>query len=150
MWIKRVRRTLTVGAVVALAGVVAAGCGDDDEQTAPTTGQIGVTTVTTGDNPDADGYAVSLDGNIASNIGVNDQVVIPDLAPNTYSVGLTNVAANCTVVQGLSYTHLDAIGDTANQFFFAIRSVVVIDNVTRISDGIKRVGEFDFGVVPGS
>jgi len=97
MWInERIRRTLAAGFVVALAGVVAAGCGDDDP--APTTtGAIGVTTVTTGDNPDADGYAVTLDGNVAGNIGVNEVLIIPDLAVATYSVGLTNVAANCTV-----------------------------------------------------
>ncbi len=97
MWInERIRRTLTAGVVVALAGVVAAGCGDDDPAP-PTTGAIGVTTVTTGDNPDADGYAVSLDGNVAGNIGVNDVLIVPDLTAATYSVGLTNVAANCTV-----------------------------------------------------
>jgi len=97
MWInERVRRTLTAGLVVALAGVVAAGCGDDDP-VSPTTGQIAVTTVTTGDLPDADGYALTLDGNVAGNIGVNDVSIIPDLTVATYSVGLTNVAANCTV-----------------------------------------------------
>jgi predicted CXXCH cytochrome family protein len=97
MWInERIRRTLAAGLVVALAGVVAAGCGDDDPAP-PTTGAIGVTTVTTGDNPDADGYAVTLDGNVAGNIGVNEVLIIPDLAVATYSVGLTNIAANCTV-----------------------------------------------------
>lgn len=97
MWInERVRRTLTYALGVALASVVAAGCGDDDP--APqTTGQIAVTTITTGDTPDADGYALTLDGNAAGNIGVNAQQIIPDLTVATYSVGLTNVAANCTV-----------------------------------------------------
>ncbi|MGB5301651.1 MAG: hypothetical protein WBN79_12870 [Gemmatimonadota bacterium] len=97
MWInERIRRMLAAGFVVALAGVVAAGCGDDDPAP-PTTGAIGVTTVTTGDNPDADGYALTVDGNVAGNIGVNEVLIVPDLAVATYSVGLTNVAANCTV-----------------------------------------------------
>jgi len=96
MWInERVRRTLTLGVVVALPAVVAVGCGDDDD--VPTTGAIGVTSVTTGDNLDADGYAVTLDGNIAGNIGINDQLVIPDQTAGAFQVGLTNVAANCTV-----------------------------------------------------
>ena len=82
-------------AFVALA-LVAAGCGDDDPAPA-TTGSIGVTTVTTGDDIDADGYTLSVDGNNAGAIGVNAVVVIPDLAPGTYSVGLSGVAANCAV-----------------------------------------------------
>ncbi|MGB5303116.1 MAG: PKD domain-containing protein [Gemmatimonadota bacterium] len=82
-------------AFVALA-LVAAGCGDDDPAPA-TTGSIGVTTVTTGDDIDADGYTLSVDGNNAGAIGVNAVVVIPDLAPGTYSVGLSGVADNCAV-----------------------------------------------------
>jgi len=40
MWIsERVRRTLTVGVMVAFAAVVAVGCGDDDPEV-PTTGGI--------------------------------------------------------------------------------------------------------------
>jgi hypothetical protein len=82
-------------AFVALA-LVAAGCGDDDPAP-PTTGAIGVTTVTTGDDIDADGYTLSVDGNNGGAIGVNAVVVIPDLTPGTYSIGLNGVAANCAV-----------------------------------------------------
>ena len=74
--------------------LVAAGCGDDDPAPA-TTGSIGVTTVTTGDDIDADGYTLSVDASNAGAIGVNDAVVVPDLAPATYSVGLAGLAANC-------------------------------------------------------
>ncbi|MBW2211162.1 MAG: hypothetical protein JRG67_08955 [Deltaproteobacteria bacterium] len=81
--------------LVALA-LVAAGCGDDDPAP-PTTGAIGVTTVTTGDDIDADGYTLSVDGNNGGAIGVNAVVIIPDLTPGTYSIGLGGVAANCAV-----------------------------------------------------
>lgn len=97
MWInERVRRTLTAGVVVALAGVVAAGCGDDDPAP-PSTGQIAVTTVTTGDTPDPDGYTLTVAGSPEGAIGVNAQLIVGDLAAGTYAVGLTDVAANCTV-----------------------------------------------------
>lgn len=82
-------------AFLALA-LVAAGCGDDDPAP-PTTGSIGVTTVTTGDDIDADGYTLSIDGNNAGAIGANAVVVVPDLTPATYSVGLSGIAANCAV-----------------------------------------------------
>jgi hypothetical protein len=83
--------------LVTVGALLTAGCGDDDEPTPPTTGQIGVTTVTTGDDIDADGYTLSVDGNNAGAIDANDAVIIPDLDPGTYSVGLSGVAANCAV-----------------------------------------------------
>ena len=82
-------------ALVALA-LVAAGCGDDDPAP-PTTGQIGVTTVTTGDDQDPDGYTLTVDGNNGGAIGVNAVVLIPDLTAGTYSIGLGDIAANCAV-----------------------------------------------------
>jgi hypothetical protein len=63
----------------------------------PQDGAIGVTTVTTGGSLDPDGYAISLDGNNAGAIGTRDQVIISNMPPAIYSVGLTDVAANCTV-----------------------------------------------------
>lgn len=97
MWInERVRRTLTAGVVVALAGVVAAGCGDDDPAP-PTTGDILIIAVTTGDLPDADGYTVTVDGNSVGAVDANGELRISDQTPATYLVGLTDIAANCTV-----------------------------------------------------
>jgi hypothetical protein len=130
MWInERVRRTLTAGLVVALAGVVAAGCGDDDETAPPTTGQIAVTTLTTGDNPDADGYALAVDGNLAGNIGVNDQLIVPDLPVATYAVELTNVAANCTVA-GDNPRNLDVAGGQSTTTTFDVDCPGAPDAVT--------------------
>jgi hypothetical protein len=80
--------------LVALA-LVAAGCGDDDDPSPPTTGQIGVTTVTTGDDIDADGYTLTVDGVDEAAIGVNAVVIVPDLTAGTYSIGLGGVAFNC-------------------------------------------------------
>lgn len=82
-------------ALVALA-LVAAGCGDDDPSP-PTTGQVGVTTVTTGDDIDADGYTLTVDGVADAAIGVNAVIIIPDLTAGTYSIGLDDVAFNCVV-----------------------------------------------------
>nr|MDP2483360.1 hypothetical protein [Candidatus Palauibacterales bacterium] len=64
----RVPKGLSLGLVVALAGVVATACGDDEE--VPTSGGLAVTTVTTGSNPDADGYAVTVDGTGVGSVDV--------------------------------------------------------------------------------
>ena len=102
-------------AFIALA-LVAAGCGDDDPAPA-TTGQIGVTTVTTGDDIDADGYTLSVDGNNAGAIGVNATTVLPDLSPDTYSVELTGVAANCAVANDNPRDVVVTAGATENTTF---------------------------------
>ncbi|MCK5449033.1 MAG: hypothetical protein KAJ43_12860 [Gemmatimonadetes bacterium] len=84
-----------LGLTLVALSLVAAGCGDDDDPSPPTTGQIGVTTVTTGDDIDADGYMLTVDGVDAAAIGVNAVVIVPDLTAGTYSIGLGGVAFNC-------------------------------------------------------
>ena len=82
--------------LVAMVSMAAAGCGDDDEPTPPSTGSIGVTTVSTGDAID-DGYQITVDGENAGTIGANSQVVVTDVTPGDRDVGLTDVEFNCTV-----------------------------------------------------
>jgi preprotein translocase subunit YajC len=62
-----------------------------------TTGALEVTAQTTGPSPDADGYAVSLDGTDRGPIGANAVVTLSNLPPGSHVVGLTGVAANCQV-----------------------------------------------------
>ncbi len=80
--------------------LVAAACGDsDDSGTAPTgpRGDFFVLTVTTGTEFDAELYDIRVNGIFASLIGANDSVAFVNRAVDTYSVELTEVAANCTV-----------------------------------------------------
>lgn len=84
------------GFVLATLALVAVGCGDDDPAP-PTTGQIAVTTVTTGTDLDPDGYTITVDGDAGPAIGVNATVTVPNLTAGTYSVGLSGNAANCAV-----------------------------------------------------
>jgi hypothetical protein len=108
-------------ALVALA-LVAAGCGDDDPAPA-TTGQIGVTTVTTGDDIDADGYTITVDGDDGGAIGVNATVILPNLSPATYSVGLSGLAANCAVGDNPRDVAVTA-GATENTTFSVVCSLL--------------------------
>jgi Tol biopolymer transport system component len=63
----------------------------------PTHGRIVVTTVTTGDSLDPDGYAVQVDDTGQGPIGPNDSLPIGGVAPGDHQVTLSGVAANCSV-----------------------------------------------------
>jgi hypothetical protein len=62
-----------------------------------TTGSLEITTQTNGLVPDADGYAVSLDGTDRGPIAANAVLTLSNLPPGGHVVGLTGVAANCHV-----------------------------------------------------
>src|SRR5438105_4455897 len=64
---------------------------------APTTGELVVTTATTGANLPA-GYTVTVDDRLQA-IGINDRMTFPALAAGVHSVALS-VASNCTVSGG--------------------------------------------------
>jgi hypothetical protein len=61
---------------------------------------IRVTTTTTGDDLDADGYEVLLDGTLAGEIGVNGALDMPDAEPGGHTVTLQGLASNCAIVNG--------------------------------------------------
>jgi Tol biopolymer transport system component len=55
-----------------------------------------ITTTTTGQNIDPDGYTFAIDGDTPQAIGVNDSETV-SVAPGTRSVALAGLAANCAV-----------------------------------------------------
>ena len=61
------------------------------------TGTIEATAATSGTSPDPDGYALSVDGGTSQPIPAGAPLTVPNLAPGDHAVGLTGVAANCTV-----------------------------------------------------
>jgi hypothetical protein len=60
-------------------------------------GGIAVTTVTTGDQIDPDGYGVSVDGGTVRSVGANATLDVSGLTEGPHSVLLSGVAANCSV-----------------------------------------------------
>jgi hypothetical protein len=72
-------------------------CGGGDPTTPPTTGTLEVTTSTTGDQPDPDGYTVQVDAEPAQIIGSAATLRITDVAAGSHTIQLSGVAANCTV-----------------------------------------------------
>ena len=86
---------LTLGAVFFLAA-----CGSDgDPGTGPgdTLGSVRVGASTSGDDLDADGYTVALDGSGSRPLGMNGTTTFSDVAPGNREVELDGVAGNCAV-----------------------------------------------------
>lgn len=79
---------------------------------APTTGNIDVTTMTSGaDLPS--GYSVSVDGSGTQPAGINDTVSFVDLPAGSHTVALSGVPSNCTVSGGATQPVTVTAGQTA-------------------------------------
>ncbi len=63
---------------------------------APELGTLEVTTTTSGPEPDADGYAVSIDGAAPAPLGANATFRQAGVAAGGHTVELSGLAANCT------------------------------------------------------
>src|SRR2546430_3701386 len=85
-------------ALVALAVALSTACGEGP--LVPTSGAIRIVLTTIGADPDADGYAVTLDGAAPRTVGVNGTLVLRDLGTGAHSVTLAGLAANCTAGGG--------------------------------------------------
>jgi hypothetical protein len=83
----------------------------------PQTGDLTVSTSTTGSNLDADGYTVTLDGSTSRAIGTNGSVTFAGLASGSHTVVLSGVAGNCSVSGGTSRTVNVPAGGTAATSF---------------------------------
>ena len=78
---------------VALALLAVAGCAGPAAGAA--TGGLDVLLHTLGQDPDADGYAVSVDGGAPHTVAVGGQAHFNDLSPGPHQLTVTGVAANC-------------------------------------------------------
>src|SRR5207248_282898 len=83
----------------------------------PTTGDLTVTTGTSGSNIDADGYTVTVDGNASKSIGTNGSVTFTGLSAASHTVVLSGVASNCSVSGGASRTVSVRAGGAASTSF---------------------------------
>lgn len=83
-------RTVTVTAGGTTTAAFSITCG-------PGAGSVVVTTTTSGEGSDPDGFALTVDGVDGGAIGVNASASLAGLIPGDHSVGLTGLAANCLV-----------------------------------------------------
>ncbi|HET6639033.1 MAG TPA: hypothetical protein VFH82_09660 [Gemmatimonadota bacterium] len=77
-----------------IRAIIAACLANDGE---PDDGALEITTATSGDDQDPDGYTFAVDGGSAQAVGTNAVVTVQDLALGDHQVSLSGVAANCTV-----------------------------------------------------
>ena len=86
---------------------------------AATTGGLTVTTSTTGQDLDPDGYTVTLDGSTSQAITTNSPggVTFSGLSPTSHSVALSGIASNCSVSGPNPRTVSIAAGSNASTGF---------------------------------
>jgi Tol biopolymer transport system component len=97
-----------------------------------TTGDLRVETVTTGGNIDVGGYTVTVDGSQSQHVGPNEVVVFRGLAAGERSVGLDDVAPNCSVAQNPQAVDITA-GQEATARFEVACSDALLTVVTSTS-----------------
>ncbi|HMH81345.1 MAG TPA: hypothetical protein VK531_00635, partial [Gemmatimonadales bacterium] len=83
----------------------------------PTTGDLTITTTTTGESRDPDGYVVTLDGGSSQAIGTNATITATGIPAGSHTVVLSGVASNCTVSNGTSRTVAVPAGGTVDASF---------------------------------
>jgi probable HAF family extracellular repeat protein len=71
-------------------------CGGEDA-TAPNTGSLEITTISSGPESDSDGYTVSVDGGAETSIGGNSTIRRDNLEPGPHTIRLSGLSARCTV-----------------------------------------------------
>jgi len=79
-------------------------------------GTVVVSTATTGDSLDVDGYVVSL-GALSDSIGINDTVTFDSVPAGMSTVTISGIASNCMTTGGDSISVTLAGGDTAQAPF---------------------------------
>jgi hypothetical protein len=115
-----------------LATVLELKPGDAGPPAPPTTGDLTVTTSTTGASLDPDGYTVTVEAvtsaDPSDHVATNGTVTFFGLEAGDYTVTLSDVASNCTVVGDNPQGVTVPAGDAAATFF----EVVCLPKATRL------------------
>jgi hypothetical protein len=121
-------RTATKLVSITAGMVAAAGCfgpggvlghEPNDDQDPLVVGTISVTTVTTGANPDPDGYMASLDEARAQQIETNGTVSFENIPVGTYGIRLDGVMGHCNVTTA-NPLFVTLMADSSLQTQFAV------------------------------
>ena len=116
---RAVRLSRALAVLVAAPAVLWLGCGGGSDLTEPKVGTLEVTASTSGPEPDADGYTVSIDGAAAEALGPNATLRRTGVAAGTHAVELSGVAPNCTL-GGAAHLDVDVAADAVGAAMFTI------------------------------
>lgn len=123
------QRAAALAALPAALVLAFAACGDDDNggptTPEPTTGTLEVSASTTGDEPDPDGYTVTLDGSGGQALAPDGTASFEDVDEGEHQVELTGVAANCAVDGANPKTRTVTAGETATATFDVVCAATV-------------------------
>jgi hypothetical protein len=119
-------------AALASLGILAA-C---DDVTRPQSGSVQVSAVTTGADPDADGYSVVIDGGSTRSLGANGSITLDGVPPGTRQVRLDGVATNCTTGDGVTRQ----VAVTAEQTTTVAFAISCVERVGRIAVRVSTTG----------
>jgi hypothetical protein len=125
-------RLLPLTIAVTLAALAIQCGGGADVTVPPSPGTLEITTSTSGEEQDADGYSVQIDGGAARPIGVAATLTIPEVTPSTHSVQMAGLAANCTLSGDNPRTVGVAAGETTT-VSFAITCSATTRSLTMVS-----------------
>jgi hypothetical protein len=89
---------------------------DPDPDPEPTTGTVEITTSTSGDDQDGDGYKVTL-GNNEKDISSNETILFDNVDEGSYDAELSNIAGNCSVNGDNPRTITVTAGETTSATF---------------------------------
>ncbi|TYP91292.1 protein of unknown function (DUF5050) [Fodinibius salinus] len=141
------RRPIQI-ATLFLTILLVAACGDDghgptngnsNDNDEPTTGAVEVTTNSTGDDIDADGYTVNA-GGTSQSVSASGTVTLAGLSEGDVDAQLSGVAGNCSVSGSNPQTVTITAGDTTSTSF-AVSCQTVADGQIAFTSGRDGDGE---------
>jgi hypothetical protein len=106
-------RPLLLSGLILLTGVACA----EEEGNGEAVGNLRVITHSSGANPDADAYTLTVTGQGTTGIAANDTVLYSGLPIGDYGVTLGDVEGSCVVADGIARTPYVPMGTTTVQFF---------------------------------
>jgi len=106
-----------LGSLPLIAAATALACGGESLVVPPTTGTLQVTTSTSGTEPDADGYIITVDGTDHGAVPATGTASVESVSEGDHVVGLSGVAGNCQVQGDNPRTVAITAGATATAAF---------------------------------